>query len=273
MARDAIHLPYCNRLATISPAIGAVIAFDQTSPRNHRDAVSGTFMFTATPPLELLSQPQNSTPQPLWILGTGDFAVEVADWLSDCPGFEVAGFVENRRIERCRETLLDRPIRWVKTLAGIRDKAQLLCALGTTRRGEFIDQALAADCRFTTAVHPTARVSALATLGAGTIVGPGAQIAAATQLGEHVIVNRGALIGHHTRIADLVTIGPGANIGGRTQVGRLAYIAMGAVILNDLTIGQGSVVGAGAVVTKNVPAEAQVQGVPARIVKTSVENR
>jgi UDP-2-acetamido-3-amino-2,3-dideoxy-glucuronate N-acetyltransferase len=49
-----------------------------------------------------------------------------------------------------------------------------------------------------------------------------------------------------------------------TLVRRAASIGSGAVILCGLTIGQGARIGAGAVVTRDVPAFAEVAGVPAR---------
>jgi acetyltransferase-like isoleucine patch superfamily enzyme len=48
---------------------------------------------------------------------------------------------------------------------------------------------------------------------------------------------------------------------------------MAAVVLDGLTVGAGAIVGAGAVVTRDVPARAQVLGVPARVVREDVEPR
>ena len=50
-----------------------------------------------------------------------------------------------------------------------------------------------------------------------------------------------------------------------TRVGRGASIGSGAVIMCGITIGERAIVGAGAVVTRDVPAEAVVAGVPARV--------
>lgn len=50
------------------------------------------------------------------------------------------------------------------------------------------------------------------------------------------------------------------------------WIGHGASILKGVTIGKGSIVAAGSVVTKDVPAYSIVGGVPAKIIKSRLEN-
>jgi sugar O-acyltransferase (sialic acid O-acetyltransferase NeuD family) len=208
----------------------------------------------------------------LVILGSYLFAEEVAD-LALQAGQEVVGFVENWDRGRCAEPLLGRPVTWVDDAGPLAEKHAAVCAIGTTGRRGYVEQAAAAGFRFGQVRHPAAVVSPISELGEGCIAGPGVIVATATRIGRHVILNRGVLVGHHTMIGDYVTVSPGANVAGRVTIGDGAYIGMGAIVLDSKTIGPGSVVGAGAVVTRDVPANVQVQGVPARVVKEGVEGR
>lgn len=208
--------------------------------------------------------------QPLLVLGTGNFALEAADLVSEIPGYRLEAFVDSVDRERCQETLNGLPILWVDDVAPMADTHRAVCALGTTRRNRFIERVDALGLPFATLRHPSAHVSRTSSVGEGSLISVGVVVAAHTRLGRHVLVNRGALIGHHTVIGDYVTIGPGANVAGSCQVGEGTHIGMSAIVLDHVTIGSHSVVGAGAVVTKDVPDRVKVVGIPARIVKEAI---
>jgi acetyltransferase EpsM len=213
-----------------------------------------------------------TTAEPLLILGTRTFAVEVADLASES-GFAVAGFVENMNPERCSETLEDLPIHWIESVGKFAETHRAVCGLGTTHRSRFTDQAAEEGLRFATLVHPSARLARTSSLGEGAVVSVAVVVAAHTRIGRHVLINRGSLVGHHTVIGDYVSVQSGANVAGSCRIGDAAYIGMGAVVLDHITIGSHSVVGAGAVVTRDVPDNVQVVGVPARITKTGIDGR
>jgi len=207
------------------------------------------------------------------ILGTHAFAEEVADVVRQAGEHELAGFVENWDRGRCSEPFLGLPVTWIDDAGPVAEGSEAVCAIGTTKRHAFVEQAGAAGFAFARVRHPTTVVAPSATVGEGSILGAGAVVGAATVLGAHVILNRGVLVGHHTTIGDFVTVSPGANVAGRVTIGRRAYVGMGAIVLDGLEVGEGAIVGAGAVVTRDVPAHTQVLGVPARVVKEDVEER
>lgn len=207
----------------------------------------------------------------LILLGTGVFAEEMADLISEGTSHRLVGFAENRDPSRTKETLLELPIHWFEDLPRLEGAPEFLCSIGSTKRSQFTGPVEEMGLPWARFIHPSARLSATSTIGAGSLLSVSVVVAAHTTLGRHVIVNRGALIGHHTEIGDTVTISPGANIGGRVRIGSQCYIGMASVILNDITIGEGAIVGAGAVVTRDVPPHTQVLGVPARVTKTDVD--
>lgn len=89
------------------------------------------------------------------------------------------------------------------------------------------------------------------TIGDGTLVGPKTVI---------------ATINHALDPKDRASMTPSA-----VHIGKNVWIGASAVILPGVTIGDGAVIAAGAVVTKNVPKNAVVAGVPAKVIKTIIE--
>ena len=215
-------------------------------------------------------QSRATPPDPLVILGTRSFAREVADLLSDLPALELKGFVENLDRDRCGETIDGLPVFWVDAIAGLAATHLGICALGSTERRSFIDEAIRQGLGFVTIVNPTARVSSRSAVGNGTMVCPGAQVASHTQIGQHVIINRGALVGHDVEIGDYVTIGPARTSGGSAELDRAATSGIGSTILDRVSVGAGAVVVAGAVVQRDVPDHTMAAGPGARVIRRDV---
>lgn len=110
-------------------------------------------------------------------------------------------------------------------------------------------------CKFFTGIeiHPNAKISAGVFIdhGQGVVIGETAEI------GEGTVLYQGCTLG-----------GTGKQTVKRhPTVGRNCVISAGAKVLGNITVGDGAKVGAGAVVLKDVPPNATVVGVPARVVK------
>jgi UDP-perosamine 4-acetyltransferase len=117
--------------------------------------------------------------------------------------------------------------------------------------------------------HPSAIVSAAATIGPGCQLLAGAIVNAGARLGANVIVNTGTIVEHDCEIGDHAHIATGAALAGTVAVGAGALIGVGAAVKNNIEIGADAIVGAGAAVVDHVAPGATVAGNPARAIVDS----
>lgn len=104
-------------------------------------------------------------------------------------------------------------------------------------------------------------------IGEGCNIMPTALISPSVEIGEGAIVYFGTIITHDCILGKYNEISPSATILGRVTIGDFCQIGSSSTILPDVKIGNNVIVGAGAVVTKNIPDNAVVAGVPAKIIR------
>ena len=211
--------------------------------------------------------------QRIVILGAGGHARSVADVVLNAAGdaIDLAGFID----EVAPGTLV---IGNFAVLGADRDLPALIDRFGLTgaivgvgqvRGGDPIRARLFAlglvhGLVSVACMHKSSRVSAFATIGAGSVVMAGATINAGSVIGRNVIVNTGAIIDHDCVVGDHTHIAPGATLSGAVAVAEGTLIGVGAVIRQGIAIGLNATVGAGAVVIKDVADGQTVLGNPAR---------
>jgi sugar O-acyltransferase (sialic acid O-acetyltransferase NeuD family) len=121
------------------------------------------------------------------------------------------------------------------------------------------------NINFPILAHPSSYVSKTAHLNSGTFVGVHAIIEHQAEIGHHCLIDSAAIIEHNCKIGDFVNVSPGASLAGNVNIGDATIIGINASIKENIIIGSNVVVGAGAVVINDIPDNAVVYGVPARI--------
>jgi acetyltransferase-like isoleucine patch superfamily enzyme len=105
------------------------------------------------------------------------------------------------------------------------------------------------------------------TLGKGAFINMGCRF----QDAGGITIGEGALVGHGTTLTTLNhAVDPDRRadmIPAPIVIGRKVWLGAAVTVVPGVTIGAGAIVGAGAVVTKDVPANAIVAGVPAKVLR------
>lgn len=105
------------------------------------------------------------------------------------------------------------------------------------------------------------------TLGTGVFINQGCRF----QDTGGIVIGDGTLIGHGCTLTTLNhALDPARRadmVPAPVVIGRRVWLGASVTVVPGVTIGDGAVVAAGAVVTKDVPADAVVGGVPARLIR------
>jgi len=211
------------------------------------------------------------------IYGAGQVGRMVAYILSYKNGVQVVGFIDDDSLKRESANsglrvlgdLCD-----LKTLRGSGIEGAI-CAIGDNIiRGEKAAKLGAMGFTLINAIHPTVMISKKSILGKGVIIGSGAILYVNPIIGDNVFIGPGVIVSHDTVIANNALLSVGSVVGARVDVGKGAFVGAGATVTptgwgeqSRLKIGENAVVGAGAVVIEDVPDNAVVVGVPAKIIR------
>lgn len=122
--------------------------------------------------------------------------------------------------------------------------------------------------RFARVIHPTARISPLATIGHNVLIMAGVVITSNAIIGDHVCVLPNTVIHHDARIGAWSLLGSNVTVAGNTLVGENCYIGSGSSLANDLEIGNGTLVGLGSNVIHTTPTGSRIAGNPARPIQS-----
>ena len=207
------------------------------------------------------------------IIGAGGHGKVVLDILRAGQRYNPIGFID------ADPALAGASVHGVPVIGGINQLSKLrqkkiqhaIIAIGDNRaRRRYATILTEHGFELISAIHPTASISATATLGRSVVVAAGAVICTDARVEDCGIVNTSAVVDHECEIGEAAHVCPGALLAGRVRVGEEAFIGLGAKVIQCLSIGGHSTVGAGAVVIEDLPPRCTAVGVPARIIQRSV---
>lgn len=121
---------------------------------------------------------------------------------------------------------------------------------------------------YITAIHPSANVSASATIGTGTVIMAGASIGASAVVGTQCILNTNSSLDHDSTMQHYSSLAPNAATGGNCNIGDYSAIGIGATIVHGVNIGKHTVIGAGATVLNDIDDLCVAYGTPAMKIRT-----
>ena len=207
----------------------------------------------------------------LLILGAGGHAKVVAETAIACGVASSVAFLDDSFTspDAC-PPVLGWPVLGPLALALQADsRAQFegaVVAIGhASTRLHWIQQLQAAGFDLPVLMHPTAWVSPSAQIGPASVVFAHVALQAQASIGTGTILNTGCSVDHDAHLSDGVHICPGAHLAGEVNVGARSWIGIGSSVIQKVCIGADVTVGAGAAVVRDVPNNATVAGVPARV--------
>lgn len=199
------------------------------------------------------------THESLIVLGAGGQARETTV-LAELLGMQVLALVDRER----GNPVWGIPVMAERDIAGHKRTA---LGVGTPRLRSELFHRYVSVCNWPALIHPAATLSRHVSVGDGCMVQAAAVISCDVVLETGCLINYCATVGHDAQVGAFSVVLPGASISGGVELGARALIGAGATILPGVKIGNDSVVGAGAVVIKDVPSDATVVGVPARVMR------
>ncbi len=217
-------------------------------------------------------------PKEVIVLGTGGNCIDIVDSINDINS------AQSKEVYRCIGYLDDDESKWGKEYAGVRVLGPLSSAvdyrhaffvngIGSVRnfwkKESIIRSTGIEDERFLSIKHPTASVSSLAKIGAGSVILQNVSININVWIGKHVTILPNCAISHDDRINDYTCLASSVSVAGNVTIGRFCYLGINSTVNSYIDIGDYCLIGMGSAVLRAVKENSVVVGNPARFLRAT----
>lgn len=205
----------------------------------------------------------------LIIIGAGSFGREVLEYVVDIENkcindWKMYGFLDDNP-NALNEYNVGYPI--IDSLRDYkpRDNDIFVSAFGDGKdRVKYANIIRERGGKFTSIIHPTARILHRVRIGEGSIISFDTLIANDTECGDFLYLNYGGVVGHDNHLGTGCTLNSYCITNGHCTLGDYVYMGAHAVIVPGKKVGNNSRIAAGAAVFKNIKDNITVFGNPAR---------
>ena len=209
------------------------------------------------------------------IIGAGTYSEVYLAYLLEA-GIEIVGFVDDApslQGKFVRGYPVLGTVSALETLKSEKNVEAVYCPIGNNAvRVRLFKQAKAWGYKTPNYIHPSAVISPHVEMGEGIYVLLGSHIMPYTKIEDYVMISMNVNVAHHNLLEEGTFLSTGVNFGASITAHKQSYVGIGATIMTGLhELGEDCLIGAGAVVIKDVPNNAIMAGVPAKVIRIKEE--
>lgn len=146
-------------------------------------------------------------------------------------------------------------------------KTSFFVGIGDNSIRQKVMQGLLKDnLQITSLIHPSAVISAHASIEKGVLVCANSTINHLAVVGMGSIINTAASIDHDCLIGNYVHVSVGARLAGAIKVSDKSFLGINSCVIQGLSIGKNCILGAGATLITDLPSNTTAVGTPAKVI-------
>jgi sugar O-acyltransferase (sialic acid O-acetyltransferase NeuD family) len=205
------------------------------------------------------------------IIGAGTYGQVYAEYIRDIKKYHIVGFLDDNesKIGNSYSSIeVLGPVKKMKSLQKFGINTVFAPIGDNETRVRLLSKARNLGYETPCFIHPLANVHHTVKKGIAVYILPRTNIMPHTTISDFVMISMGVNIAHHVKIKRGCFLSLASTVGASINMNEKAFMGMASVIMTGVAnIGKNSIIGAGAVVISDVPDNAVVVGVPAKVIK------